>query len=210
MDGFALVNGYFIYNSAMETKIYHGNLTPNEIASKLVASFNRGNLRAQKISAGDQVIVQIATDRFSSSGGQTATTVTLQKVTDGVSVQVGKQNWVGVAASLGKTAFSAFRNPLALLGRLDDLAQDIESLQLTERIWQTIQELAQTANASHELSERLRRLECSYCNTANEIGAPQCIACGAPLGGAQPRTCKNCGFVVTQEESICPNCYNRL
>ena len=194
----------------METKIFHGNITPDELAQKLVASFNRGNLRAQKIGTGSQTIVQIATDRFTRTGGQTATTVTIQKVTDGVSVQVGKQDWVGVAASLGKTAFSAFRNPLALISRLDDLAQDIESLQLRERIWQTIQELAQTANVSHELSERLRRLECGYCHTANEIGAPQCVACGAPLGGAQPRTCKNCGFVVNSAESVCPNCYNRL
>ena len=194
----------------METKIFHGNLTPDEIAHKLIASFNRGNLRTQKIGGGDQVIVQIATDRFTRTGGQTATTVTLQKVTDGVSVQVGKQDWVGVAASLGKTAFSAFRNPFALLGRLDDLAQDIESLQLRERIWQNIQELAKTTNVSHALSERLRRLECEYCNTANEIGAPQCVGCGAPLGGAQPRTCMNCGFVVTTAESTCPNCHNRL
>jgi hypothetical protein len=194
----------------METKIFHGNITPDELAQKLVASFNRGNLRAQKIGTGNQTIVQIATDRFNRSGGQTATTVTIQKVTDGISVQVGKQDWVGVAASLGKTAFSAFRNPLALISRLDDLAQDIESLQLRERIWLTIQELAQTANVSHELSERLRRLECGYCHSANEIGAPQCVACGAPLGNAQPRTCKNCGFVVTNAESVCPNCYNRL
>lgn len=194
----------------METKIFHGNITPDELAQKLVATFNRGNLRAQKIGVGPQAIVQIATDRFTNTGGQTATTVTIQKVTDGISVQVGKQDWVGVAASLGKTAFSAFRNPLALLGRLDDLAQDIESLQLRERIWQTIQELAQTANVSHELSERLRRMVCDYCNSANEIGAPQCVACGAPLGDVQPRTCKNCGFVVTVTESTCPNCFNRL
>jgi DNA-binding XRE family transcriptional regulator len=194
----------------METKIFHGNITPDELAQKLIASFNRGNLRAQKIGAGNQTIVQIATDRFTRAGGQTATAVTIQKVTDGISVQVGKQDWAGVAASLGQTAFSAFRNPLALLSRLDDLAQDIESLQLREKIWLTIQELAQTSNVSHQLSERLRRLECVYCNTANEIGAPQCVACGAPLGSAQPHTCKNCGFVVNQSESVCPNCYNRL
>ncbi|NJN44430.1 MAG: zinc ribbon domain-containing protein [Anaerolineae bacterium] len=136
--------------------------------------------------------------------------MTLQKLEDGVSVQVGKQDWMGVAASLGKTAFSAFRNPFALLGRLDDIAQDIESLQLQDRIWQTIHEIAQTANVSHELSERLRRLECDYCHTANEIGAPQCIACGAPLGSSQPRTCPNCGFVVGQNEHTCPNCFHRL
>jgi predicted amidophosphoribosyltransferase len=47
---------------------------------------------------------------------------------------------------------------------------------------------------------------CEYCLTANPVGEPSCIACGAPLGEAQPRTCLNCGFVVRMNESICPNC----
>ena len=38
---------------------------------------------------GDQVVVQIATDRMARSGGQTAMTVTAQQLEDGVSVQVG-------------------------------------------------------------------------------------------------------------------------
>ncbi len=190
----------------METRTFYGNLTPTEIARKLVATFNRGNLRAQKIGSGDQVIVQIATNRYARAGGQTATTVTIQSVTDGVSVQVGKQNWIGVAASLGKTAFVALRNPLALLGRLDDLAQDIELLQLRERIWETIEEFARLKGASTRLSERLRRITCPYCGTANEVGTSQCVACGAPLGEAQPRTCPNCGFVLTTGETTCPNC----
>lgn len=194
----------------METKIFHGNLTPDEVANKLVGSFNRGSLRAQKIGSGAQVVVQIATDRYRQIGGHTATTVTLQKVADGISVQVGKQDWIGVAASLGKTAFSALRNPFSLLGRLDDLAQDIASLQLRESIWNTINELAQAARASHQLSERLRRLECEYCHTANPVGTPQCMACGAPLGGVQPRTCPNCGFVVMANERLCPNCQFHL
>ncbi len=47
-------------------------------------------------------------------------------------VELGQQAWLGVAASLGQTAFSVFRNPFSLIGRLDDLAQDIESMQLSE------------------------------------------------------------------------------
>ncbi len=190
----------------METKIFHGNVTPQEIGQKLVAAFNRGNYRAQQLGGEDQVIVQIATDRYAQSGGQTATTITVQQVADGVAVQVGKQGWMGVAASLGSSALAALRNPLGLLGRLDDIAQDIESLQLTEKIWETIQELARTSAASHELSERLRRMVCEYCDTANPVGQPRCLACGAPLGDVQPRTCLNCGFVVRSSETNCPNC----
>ena len=190
----------------MEQRIFHGTLSPHDIAHALIARFNRGNLRAQQLGDDEQVVVQIATRQGASSGGQTATTVTIQSVEDGVAVGIGKQTWLGVAASLGATALAAVRNPFNLLGRLDDLAQDIESLQINQQIWETIVDVAQGANASYELSERLRRMVCDYCNTANPVGEPNCIACGAPLGSVQPRTCPNCGFVIKTGEGICPNC----
>ena len=124
--------------------------------------------------------------------------------------EIGQQAWFGVAASLGTTALSALRNPFALLGRLDDLAQDIENLTLSDRVWQVIASSAQARGASKKLSERLRRMECEYCGTANPVGEPSCIACGAPLGKVQPGTCPNCGFVVKAGEKQCPNCGNRL
>ncbi|RPI83080.1 MAG: zinc ribbon domain-containing protein [Chloroflexi bacterium] len=194
----------------MQPRIYHGKLTPENIASSLLARFNRGPLRAQQFSSEDKTIVQIATREGARSGGQTALTITLHKVEDGVAVQIGKQTWLGVAASLGMTAFTALRNPLNLLNRLDDLAQDIENIQLTNEVFETIDSLARSTGASFELSERLKRITCLYCSTANPVGEPACIACGAPLGHAQPRTCKNCGFVIIGEESVCPNCGQRL
>lgn len=194
----------------MQQRIFHGNLTPQQVAQALVAEFNRGNLQAQQVGRGEQIIVQIGSSRRASSGGNTALTVTLQQVADGVSVQMGQQSWFGIAASLGKTALSAFYNPISLLGRLDDLAQDLEYIQLSERVWQTISNLARAVGASHELSARLRRVKCAYCDVANDPGEARCIACGAPLGNAQPRTCLQCGFVVISEESACPNCGARL
>ena len=194
----------------MEQRIYHGKLSPHDIARALVAKFNRGNLRAQQLGDERQIVVQIATRQGATSGGDTAISVTLQQVEDGVAVQVGKQSWFSVAASLGTTALAAIRNPFNLLGRLDDIAQDIENLQLTQMIWQGIEEVVRATGASFELSERLRRMVCSYCNTANPIGEPNCIACGAPLGDVQPRTCLNCGFVIKTSEVICPNCGKQL
>jgi hypothetical protein len=191
-------------------KIYHGNLKSKDIASALVAEFNRGNLQAQQIGGGDQIIVQIATRNLRRSGGQTALTVTIDTVADGVAVDLGKQSWLGLAASLGTTAIAALRNPFNLLGRLDDVAQDIESLQLTDRIWEIVENVAYAAGASFELSERLRRLVCGYCDTANPVGESRCIACGAPLGSSQPKTCLACGFVVHHDEHICPNCKRPL
>ncbi len=190
----------------MQPKIFYGDITPAEMAQALTAEFDRGNWKTQQIGSGEQVVVQVATRRRVRSGGQTALSITLRKVPDGVSVQVGKQAWLGVAASLGKTALLALHNPFSLLGRLDDLAQDIENLSLSERVWEVIERTARSAGVSQALSERLRRVVCPYCGTANEVGEARCIACGAPLGEAQPRTCPRCGFALTGGEHTCPNC----
>jgi hypothetical protein len=193
----------------MDQRIYHGNITPAQIGNALVARFNRGNLRAQQFGNRDQIVVQIATTARPASGGNMAITVTVQRQKDGVIIQVGRQAWLGVAASLGMTAFAVLRNPFNLLGRLDDLAQDFENLTISDQIWQTVEEVVRTLGASFEISERLRRLVCEYCQTANALDASSCLACGAPLGRVQPRTCTQCGFVLLSSDSSCPNCARR-
>ncbi len=190
----------------MERRIFHGKITAEDLARNLVASFHRGNYQVQQIGSGDKVAVQIATSRRPSSGGNTALSVILQDVEDGVLVELGQQQWFGVAASLGMTALAALRNPLNLLGRLDDLAQDIESLQLSDEVWRVINSACGAAGAGQALSERLRRMVCGYCGTANPVGAGSCVACGAPLGDEQPFTCVSCGFVLKKTEKYCPNC----
>lgn len=193
-----------------ETRIYHGDFNPSDIARDIISQFNRGNFQVQQIGRDPKIAVQIATRQFAQSGGQTALTITLHKVEDGVSVQVGNQAWMGVAASIGITALSALRNPMTLLGRLDDLAQDIESLQLEDEVWHLIEGSARQHGVGKVLSERLNHYVCPYCNTANEQGAGRCIACGAPLGDIQPQTCLKCGFVVRNIERECPNCGAKL
>lgn len=190
----------------MDQRVYHGKLSPLDFARSLIGQFNRGNLRVHQVGSGDQIVIQIATATQPASGGQTALGITLQSHEDGVVVQVGKQAWLGVAASLGYTAISALRNPFSLLQRIDDLAQDIEYIQLTDEVWKVIEQTARSLGSTHQLSERLRRLVCEYCNTPNRVGEPSCIACGAPLGNIQPQTCKNCGYVVSSADRVCPNC----
>ena len=194
----------------MDRRILHGNIKPTDIAQALLAEFNRGNLHAQVMGQSNKMAVQITTRMGAQSGGQTALTITIQNVEDGIMIEIGQQAWLGVAASLGQTAISALRNPFSLLGRLDDLAQDIENMQLTEKIWKTIDRVAVSIGASHELSERLQRIVCQYCETANPLGESSCIACGAPFGDSHPTTCKNCGFAVSIGQSICPNCGKKL
>jgi len=194
----------------MERKIFHGTIKPVDIAQALLGEFNQGNLRAQTLGQSEKMIVQVSSRPDAVSGGKTAITITIQKMEDGIIIEIGEQAWLGVAASLGASALAAIRNPFSLLGRLDDIAQDIEHLQLNERIWQVIAKSVKSVGVSTELSDKLKRTTCEYCNTANPVGAPSCISCGAPLGKVQPTTCKNCGYVVTANEKICPNCKKPL
>jgi hypothetical protein len=194
----------------MDQRTYHGPVTPDDLARALIAEFDHGNMRAQQVGQGENLMVQIASREWRSSGGPTALSIQLSAVEDGVLVQMGEQEWLGVAASLGATALAALRNPMALIGRLDDVAQDIGSLQLRERVWATLEEVARGMGASHEISERLRRLTCPYCQTANPVGESRCLACGAPLGPQQPTACPKCGFVSPPGAAFCPKCGAQL
>src|SRR5690348_5925650 len=100
----------------MERKIFHGNIKPVDIAQALLGEFNQGNLRAQTLGQSSKMIVQVGTRPGAMSGGQTALTVTIERLEDGIMVELGQQAWLGLAASLGMTALAAFRNPFSLLG----------------------------------------------------------------------------------------------
>jgi RNA polymerase subunit RPABC4/transcription elongation factor Spt4 len=179
------------------------------MAQALIAEFNQGNLQTQLLGSGENLTVQIASPNWVRSGGRTALAVNIQSHEDGVMVQVGQQQWLGVAASLGQTAIATLLNPLNLLNRLDDIAQDVSNLQLTEKIWQVVAAVVRSKGASQELSERFSRLECEYCGAANPPGEATCVACGAPLGKVQPTACSRCGFVLKGDEPFCPNCGER-
>ena len=190
----------------MDQRLYHGNFKNTDLASAIQAHFNQGNYQVQQVGNGDVIAVQIATSPYATSGGKTALSIHLQNVEDGVMVSVGQQAWLGVAASLGISTIAAIRNPMNLLNRLDDIAQDIENLQLSDEAWQVIDEIARSIGSGFELSDKLRKYVCEYCQTPNPPGQALCISCGAPLGGIQPFTCPHCGFVITTRQSICPNC----
>jgi hypothetical protein len=194
----------------MEHKIFHGQFSPEELVECLQIHFNRGNLIVQKVAYEDGVGIQIKTRDHPSSGGDTALGIYLRNVEDGVSVQVGQQTWMGIAASLGYSALTTVLNPVNILNRLDDIAQDVEYLQLSDEVWKVLETNARSLGSGYELSDRLRRIQCPYCEVANPVGSPACNACGAPLGTVQPISCSHCGFIVTSQEVICPNCKERL
>lgn len=194
----------------MPQQIYHGKILNTDLARAIIAHFEHGNLLVQQYGSGDNLVIQIATSPFARSGGKTALSISLQNVADGVAVALSQQSWLGIAASLGVSTIAAIRNPLNILNRLDDIAQDIEYIQLVENVWKVIDTTARSLGSGFELSERLNRYVCDYCNTANPPGEPRCIACGAPLGNIQPLTCRNCGFIVSKNEVSCPNCGKSL
>jgi hypothetical protein len=194
----------------MDQRIYHGSLTPETIARALTAQYDHGNLHTQTYGRDSHLVVQIATRQFHQSGGLTALTVDIEQVVDGVMVKLGEQDWLGVAASLGWSAIMTVLRPLNILTRLDDIAQDVSSLQMKEQVWRVIDSAARSTGASQELSRRFKRMVCAYCDTANPVGQSRCIACGAPMGESQPTTCSKCGFVVTRTEKYCPNCKAKL
>jgi hypothetical protein len=137
-------------------------------------------------------------------------TIAIQQIQDGVAVQAGQQELWGVAVSLGQSVLATLLNPWNVITRLDDIAQDVTSLSLADQVWEEIENVTRSAGANFELSERLRRLVCAYCLTANPVGEPSCLACGAPMGELQPRTCLKCGFVVKAGENRCTQCGSEL
>ncbi|RJP54263.1 MAG: zinc ribbon domain-containing protein [Anaerolineaceae bacterium] len=194
----------------MKRRFFHGKITPVDVAQILLAEFNRTNTHTQTFGTRDKMFVQIGTRPGAPSGGQTALTVTIESAPDGVMIEMGQQAWMGTAASLGWSAFTALRNPLGLLSRIDDIAQDLENLQLPENVWRTVERAAEAVGASHELSERFKRVTCEYCGAATPVGDATCLACGAPLGKSQPTSCRSCGFVILRGETICPNCGKQI
>ncbi len=190
----------------MEQRIFHGNFAPEEFADCLLANFNRGNLIVQKFENKGNISVQIKTREGRTSGGTTALGIDFHSVEDGILVQVGQQAWAGIAASLGVSAIAALLNPVNLLHRLDDVAQDFEYIQLVDEVWKILESKAKALGSGYELSERLKRILCEYCLCANPTGESACIACGAPLGYLQPKTCSHCGYVLAVKVSNCPNC----
>jgi predicted RNA-binding Zn-ribbon protein involved in translation (DUF1610 family) len=194
----------------MNKRVYHGDIKPADIAAALTAAFTTANMRCHQVAQGDKIIVQVATRENARSGGKAAMTITLYQVEDGVSVAIGQLEWLGVAASLGHTALTALRNPWNIINRLDDLAQDINSLRLEERAWEVIEQYARHRRATKTLSANLLTVSCLYCHSANKTGIANCVSCGGPLGEIQPVACPKCGNVMPVRSKQCSNCGTAL
>ncbi len=194
----------------MTQKVFHGDITPEDLADALVGEFSNDEFNANQNGDGDKIVVQIFKPQWRQSGGNTSLGISIQQHEDGVLVDMGDQEFLGVIASLGQTAFSLFQNPLNILGRLDDIASDVNSMQLPQKVWDSIERFSKVVGATKQISERLSSTACPYCNAANKVGATSCVQCGAPLGDVQPTACGECGFVNAKNAKFCSNCGKAL
>ena len=194
----------------MDQRTYHGPISGDELANVLVASFDQGHLRAQRVGRGERVLVQVATREWQGSGGQAALTVTIARVADGVMVSLGQHEWLGAAADLVQAGVMALFNPMSLIYRIGDIAQDVSAFSLPTQVWTVVDKYCRDVGAALTLSERLRSVVCDYCGVANNVGSGTCSACGAPLGAAQPRGCPQCGNVLRNSSKFCDNCGMRV
>jgi hypothetical protein len=194
----------------MTQKVFHGEITPDDLATALEGEFSRGDLSVTRSGGGDKSVVNIHTPQYRTAGGTTALVITIQKHHDGIVVVMGDQEWLGIVASLGQTALSALQNPWNLLNRLDDVAADVDSMKLPEKVWIAIDRCVSSKGASKQISERLRTTVCVYCHAANPVATATCVQCGGPLGDVQPGTCAECGFVNVKEARFCASCGKKL
>lgn len=128
----------------MEQRIYHGEVSPAELAAFLVQQYDpRHDVQAQILGEGDSLLVQIG------RGDQPekirhAVTVAVTRAPGGepgVAVTMGQQQWfsphmAGFAAAMGLV--SALITPWALFALLWPISDLVGSATLPGDIWNTI------------------------------------------------------------------------
>jgi len=195
----------------IEQRAYHGALKSEELARALVIRFNEGETQAHWL-PGDQgrAIVQVRSQRVEVGDPATSVTVHISPTKTGITVAVSEQKVLSVAADMAKSGVQAWRNPLRLLGELDDIARNVRWLGLRSEIWRAIDEYCQTQGSGRGAAGMLTSIVCPYCGTPNEVGARTCEACRAPLAEAQPIVCGKCGFLNVPQATLCTNCGAKL
>ena len=191
----------------MEQKTYHGDIVPQELADVLVNRFDRSDLMARKTGGPDRVVVQISTrPHFLRDEPHTSLAVTIVRAEDGVTVTVGEQQMLGVAADLVRTGIAALVNPLLLIGEIDNIARNVSKLNLPQEVWKVVEEYMRSVGAGLGMAPGKMLITCRYCGVGNPVGQGQCSACGAPLADVQPITCPRCGQLLARDVKFCTRC----
>lgn len=195
----------------MEQRAFHGKIDAEELARSLVLRFNAGDSRAQWMRGEEgRTVVQIQSLKQDRDDPTTAVTLHISPSRTGIVVALGEQQWAGVAADLAKSGLMAVLNPWSLLGEIDDIARNVQRLQLRQQIWQAIDAYCKSSGVSTGGVMPVQQVICPYCGTPAEVGQPTCKACLGPLGSVQPITCPRCGFLNEHDARQCVNCRTPL
>jgi hypothetical protein len=138
----------------MEQRVYHGSVTPNDLADFLVQQYEpQKDLQAQKLGQGDSLMVQIGRGDEPEEIRH-AVTVAITNPTDGstgVTVTMGQQQWITpsratFAAMMG--LIGVLVTPWALFALLWPLSDVIGGATLPSDIWNTIDTYLASRGAS--------------------------------------------------------------
>ena len=164
----------------MKQFLIERSVQPKEFIDRLAFEFDNATfdvLIQQNLK--DQNVAKIITDSRTLSESQTSLIVVAELTEKGLLVTVSDQEWGGIAASLGTTVVAAILNPINLVGRIDDLAADVQNLQLGDKVEQFIRNFSD--NMVNKSSALAPKSVCKYCRSRNEDTATHCASCGAPL-----------------------------
>jgi hypothetical protein len=192
-------------------KTYHGEIDPQELADVLVNRFDQGDLTARKVGQPDRVVVQISSRAHRHPGDpHTSLSVTIAEAEDGVTVTVGEQQVLGVAADLVQTGIGALLNPMSLIGEIDDIVRDVSKLTLPQQVWEVVEAYCRSVGAGLGLAPDKVLVTCPFCGVGNPIGVGKCPHCGGSLAEVQPVTCPQCGQILEHDAKFCTRCGMRV
>ncbi len=189
-----------------DVRTYWGAISANDLARTLVEHFNNADTQAQMAGDRDRILVQIGNRQVEHRDPRTALTVGIVQDEESVTVTIGHQKWLSLAADLAKTGLLALINPWNLLNELDDVARNMDWFNLRKEVWDTIDQYCVAVGGSLGTSPKLKQVVCPYCGVGNPIGEAKCSACGAPLGDYQPITCPQCGYILPHDKRFCTRC----
>ena len=166
---------------------------------------------AQASGESDHVIVQIAArERDWRGRARSALTVSIVESKDAVEVSLGEHQWLGPAADIVEAGLRGWFRPLSLLGEIADIADDIQTLQLPQQVWEAVEHYVESVGAKLGLAEEERMVACPFCGVGNPVGEGQCSACSASLASVQPKACPQCGKLSSASATFCSRCGSRV
>jgi ribosomal protein L40E len=222
---------------SMEQRHYRGNIDPNALAQHLLDTWDQGDTVAQALEGEEGTIVQVGqrSGGFFSDEPQSALTLALEPVSDGLRVTLGEQQWYrdgdGQIMVGGLIGFFPFFFTWPLGGGRDEPVDP----QLSSQVWDSVEgyvqqygavtgatrrlpqqpeaatgattRLPQQPEAATGATIRLAGVYCPSCGTENVSEAQRCRECGTYL---QARACQQCGVSNPATANFCMRCGSSL